>query len=86
MEEAYFNDEIASRRILGYLARVHSANERAETPLLELEKELGLSRNEARRVLKRLVDAGLVEADLFPLHVWARITPEGLLRAAEMNG
>lgn len=72
-----------SLRILRHLARVHAENERAEVALLELERELGLSRPQARAAVTRLVQEGLAQADLFPLHVWVTITPEGLSRVGE---
>jgi len=73
-------DNDVSLLILRYLARVHAENERAEVPLLELERELGLSRSQARAAVTQLVGEGLAQADLFPLHVWVLITPEGLGR------
>ncbi len=76
-------DSDISLRILRHLARVHAENERAEVALLEVEKELGLSHTQARAAVTRLVREGLAHADLFPLHVWVIITPEGLSRVGE---
>lgn len=83
METPVDND--ISLSILRHLARVHAENERAEVALMELERELGLSRPQARAAVAGLVNEGLAQADLFPLHVWVVITPEGLSRVGEVG-
>lgn len=64
--------------ILTYLAATHERDPRAEVPLQELEHELELNHEEARAAVADLVAAGLAQADLFPVNVWAQITDEGL--------
>jgi DNA-binding IclR family transcriptional regulator len=71
------------RAILAYLSAACETDPRSEVSALELENELGLSRETVRRCLQRLVSLGAVQADLFPLNVWASLTalgPEVLAR------
>lgn len=72
--------ELHSRhlKVLQYLSASHRLNPRAETPLLELERELALGPEEARSLVSGLAQAGLVQADLFLVNVWVQITDEGL--------
>jgi len=65
-------------RILRYLATAHAVNPRAEVPLIELERELGLGETEARELVEMLVSRGLAQADLFPVNVWVQITEDGV--------
>jgi hypothetical protein len=53
------------------------AGERGEVSALELERELGLPPGHVRDCLQWLVEAGAVDADLFPLNVWATPTGDG---------
>ena len=65
------------RVILAYLGAACEADARGEVSALELESVLGLSPETVRGCLEHLVSLGAVQADLFPLNVWASITGEG---------
>lgn len=65
-------DPEACERILDYVRAAHERNPQAETPGLELERELGLTRWTVRDCLEYLAGEGLVEGDLFPVNVWVR--------------
>lgn len=66
------------RSVLLHLAAVHAVNPRAEVPLIELERELGLDKDTALQALRSLVSQGYAEADLFPVNIWAKITDKGI--------
>lgn len=65
-------DPEACARILDHLRAAHERNRQAETPGLELERELELTRWTVRDCLEYLAREGLVDVDLFPVNVWAR--------------
>lgn len=65
-------DPDACGRIAEYLRSAHERNPQAETPGLELERELGLTSWTVRGCLEHLASEGLVEADLFPVNMWVR--------------
>jgi hypothetical protein len=65
-------DSEACARILDYLHAAHDRNPEAETPGLELERELELTRWTVRDCLEYLAREGLVDGDLFPVNVWVR--------------
>jgi hypothetical protein len=65
------------RAILAYLGAASESDARGEVSALELEKVLGLSPETVRGCLENLLSLGAVQADLFPLNVWASITAEG---------
>lgn len=73
------------RAILAYLGTACEADARGEVSALELEKVLGLSPESVRGCLEHLVSLGAVQADLFPLNVWASLTAEGLEVLARMT-
>jgi len=60
--------------VISYLGHSYEADSRAEVSALELESELGLDAVTVRSCLRSLVENGLVEADMFPQNVWARLT------------
>lgn len=65
-------DPEACARILDHLRAAYERNPQAETPGLELERELGLTVWTVRDCLEHLAREGLVEGDLFPVNVWVR--------------
>jgi len=65
------------RAILAYLGAACEDDARGEVSALELENVLGLSPETVRGCLEHLVSLGAVQADLFPLNVWASVTAEG---------
>jgi hypothetical protein len=65
-------DPEACARILDHLRAAYERNPQAETPGLELERELGLTRWTVRDCLEYLAHEGFVEGDLFPVNVWVR--------------
>ncbi len=70
-------------RIVAFLARTYRVNPQAEVPAIALERELGESPAAVRRCIESLASEGLVDADLFPVNVWVRLTDEGLAVAGE---
>jgi hypothetical protein len=64
------------QRVLAYLCAHCGADQRCEVAAVELERELALSAQTVRACLIRLVELGAVQADLFPLNVWASPTGE----------
>lgn len=65
------------RAILAYLGVACETDARGEVSALELEHVLGLSPEAVRGCLEHLASLGAVQADLFPLNVWASLTAEG---------
>jgi len=71
--------------VTGYLAEAYRRNADAEVSGLELERELGLSRDRVRECLEYLVREGLAQGDLFLVNVWVRLTPEGAALASDQT-
>lgn len=65
-------DPEACARILDHLRAAYERNPQAETPGLELERELELTQWTVRDCLEYLAREGLVDGDLFPVNVWVR--------------
>jgi hypothetical protein len=63
--------------VLTYLCAACPTDHPCEVSALELEKELALPPERVRSCLAQLVEMGAVDADLFPINVWATPTGEG---------
>jgi predicted transcriptional regulator len=70
-------DPRSQERILAYLAESYRRNQQAETSGHELVAELQLDQDVVRECLLYLAAQGLVEAEVFPVNVWVRLTDEG---------
>lgn len=77
METSFFGD-LPEQRVLEYLAAAYAVNPRAEVPLVELERELGLEKTVAVEAVRKLAALGYVKADLFLVNVWVQMTDQGL--------
>lgn len=80
-------DPEACARILDHMRAAYERNPLAETPGIELERELDLKRWTVRDCLEYLAQEGLVDGDLFPVNVWVRWAggEESRGRAAESD-
>jgi predicted transcriptional regulator len=66
-------DRATQERILKYLAERRAVNQGAEVSGQELAGELGVTMDAIRDCVRLLFEAGLIEAEIFPINLWVRL-------------
>jgi hypothetical protein len=69
-----FVDPLVREKVLAYLKASQETNPQAEVSGQELSLELGINKEVVRECVEELVRDGLVDADLFPVNIWVRLT------------